>query len=188
MRHSVVFVAAMGVLAIAATEFPDALSALGQTSRTGVQKTMITIPQSLQTEHKAIHDALAEATQVPGPVGAAARELAAVLGSHFTRENEIALPPLGLLAALAAGEKPAGMEEALAMSDALRKELPRMLQEHTQIRAATEKLRVVAQREKASAYEQFAEELALHARTEEEVLYPAAILVGDVIRARLSAK
>ena len=29
--------------------------------------------------------------------------------------------------------------------------------------------------------------LALHAKTEEEVLYPAAILVGDVIRARLGA-
>ena len=122
MRHTIVLIAAIGVLAIAATEFTDALSAPGQTTRTGAQKTMITIPQSLQTEHTAIHDALAEATQVPGPVGAAARELAAVLGPHFTRENEIALPPLGLLAALAAGEKPAGMEEALVMSDALRKD------------------------------------------------------------------
>jgi len=63
-----------------------------------------------------------------------------------------------------------------------------MLQEHTQIRAAIEKLRVVAEEEKGSAYQQFADELTLHARTEEEVLYPAAILVGDVIRARLSAK
>ena len=149
---------------------------------------MITIPQSLQTEHKAIHDALEQATTVPGPVGAAARELAAVLGPHFTRENEIALPPLGLLAALAAGEKPAGLEEALAMTDALRKELPRMLQEHAQIRAATEKLRTAARQEKASVYEQFAEELAAHAQSEEEVLYPAAILVGDVIRARIAQK
>ena len=188
MRHIVVLIAAIGVLAIAATEFTGALSAPGQTTRTGAQKAMITIPQSLQTEHTAIHEALAKATRAPGPVGAAAQELAAVLGPHFTRENEIALPPLGLLAALAAGEKPAGMEEALAMSDALRKELPRMLQEHTKIRAATEKLRVVAQKEKASAYEHFAEELLLHARSEEEVLYPAAILVGDVIRARLSQK
>ena len=46
----------------------------------------------------------------------------------------------------------------------------------------------MAQKEKASAYEQFAEELTSHARSEEEVLYPAAILVGDVIRARLSQK
>ena len=186
MRYTVVSMAAIGVLAIAAAGFPVALGALAR--RTAPQKSMITIPQSLQTEHKAIHEALTEATRVPGPVGAAARELAAVLDPHFARENEIALPPLGLLAALAAGEKPAGMDDALAMSDALRKELPRMLQEHTKIRAATEKLRAVAQKEKASAYEQFAEELALHARTEEEVLYPAAILVGDVIRGRSSPK
>ena len=188
MRGKVVFIAAIGVVAIAATRFPDARSAFGETTRTGAQKIMITIPLSLQTEHKAIHDALERATQVPGPVGAAAKDLAAVLGPHFTRENEIALPPLGLLAALAAGDRPAGMEEALAMSDALRKELPRMLQEHTKIRAATERLRVVAQKEKVSASAQLAEELALHAQSEEEVLYPAAILVGDVIRARLSQK
>jgi hemerythrin superfamily protein len=30
----------------------------------------------------------------------------------------------------------------------------------------------------------FAEDLMAHARTEEDVLYPAAILVGDVLRAR----
>src|SRR5688572_4004374 len=185
MRHTAAFVAVVVVLASAATEVPDALEERG---RTEAQKTMITIPQSLQTEHKAIHDALEQATQVPGAVGAAARELAAVLGPHFRRENEIALPPLGLLAALAAGEKPADLEEALAMTDALRKELPGMLQEHTRIRAATEKLRTAARNEKASAYEQFAEDLAAHAQSEEEVLYPAAILVGDVIRARMAKK
>ena len=87
MRHTVVFIVAIGVLAIAGTALPDVLSAPDRTGRTGDQKTMITIPQSLQTEHKAIHDALAEATQLPGPVGAAARELAAVVGPHFAREN-----------------------------------------------------------------------------------------------------
>lgn len=188
MRQTVLFIAAIGVLAIAAPESPNALGVPSQTSRTGAQKAMINIPQSLQTEHQAIHDALAEATKAPGRVGAAAKELAAVLGPHFERENEIALPPLGLLAPLAAGEKAGGMEEALAMTDALRKELPRMLEEHKRIHAATEKLRSVAREEKASVYEQFADDLALHARSEEEVLYPAAILVGDIIRARMAQK
>ena len=31
----------------------------------------------------------------------------------------------------------------------------------------------------------FAETLALHAQNEEEILYPAALLVGDIVRARL---
>jgi hemerythrin superfamily protein len=72
------------------------------------------------------------------------------------------------------------------MTDALRKELPRMLEEHKRIRAATEKLRIAAREEKAAAQEQFAERLAAHAQTEEEILYPAAILVGDIIRARIA--
>ena len=147
---------------------------------------MITIPHSLQAEHEEIHEALVAATRAPGRVGAAAKELAAVLDPHFERENQIALPPLGLLAPLAAGETPAGMQEALPMTDALRKELPRMLEEHKRIRAATEKLRTAARDEKASVHERFAETLAAHARTEEEILYPAAILVGDIIRARMT--
>ena len=154
----------------------------------GGQKPTIAIPQSLQVEHRAIHEALEAAIKAPGRTGAAAREVAAVLGPHFKREDEIALPPLGLLAPLARGERPAGMSEALAMSDALRKELPRMLAEHKQIRAATETLRAAAREEKAPVHEQFAEELLRHAQSEEEVLYPAAVLVGDIIRARTTAK
>jgi hypothetical protein len=149
---------------------------------------MVTIPQSLQAEHHEIHEALAEATRAPGRVGAAAKELAAVLDPHFQRENQIALPPLGLLAPLAAGHTPPDLEQALAMTDALRKELPRMLEEHERIRAAAEKLRIAAREEKARAHEQLAETLAAHAQTEEEVLYPAAILVGDIIRTRIAKR
>lgn len=185
MQHTVCVIVVISVLAAAA---PSRATTPEQTRETGGHRAMITIPQSLQAEHKAIHDALTEATKAPGRVGAAARELAAVLGPHFKREDEIALPPLGLLAPLAAGQRPAGMEEALAMTDALRKELPRMLEEHKRIRAATEKLRAVAREEKATVHEQFAEALASHARSEEEVLYPAAILVGDIIRARMAQK
>lgn len=154
----------------------------------GGHKATVQIPQSLQVEHHAIHEALEAAVKTPGRTGAVAKEVAAVLGPHFKREDEIALPLLGLLAPLARGERPAGMSEALAMSDVLRKELPRMLDEHKQIRAASEKLRDAARQEKATVHEQFAEELLLHAQSEEEVLYPAAILVGDIIRARTAAK
>jgi hypothetical protein len=160
----------------------------GEAGVAGAQKSVFTIPQSLQTEHEEIHQALLAATRVPGRIGAAAKELVAVLDPHFERENEIALPPLGLLAPLAAGKPSTGQQEALAMTDALRKEMPRMLEEHKRIRAATEKLRAAAREEKAPAHEQFAERLAAHAQTEEEILYPAAILVGDVIRARMAKK
>lgn len=146
----------------------------------------IQIPQSVQAEHQEIHATLVEATKAPGDVGVAARELASVLHPHFVREEQIALPPLGLLAPLLAGaELPDdAVREALAMTDALRAELPQMLAEHKAIHAAVEKLRLAARAGQSARYEHLAEQLALHARTEEEVFYPAAVLVGDILRVR----
>ena len=56
------------------------------------------------------------------------------------------------------------------------------------LRAAVEKLLAVARAEQAAGAASVAEQLALHAQTEEEVLYPAAILVGEIIRARSRSK
>ena len=187
MRYrSFIIIATLG-LVVASMGSPKASETQHQEGL-GAQKPMIIIPQSLQTEHHEIHEALLHATRIQGRVGLAAQELAAVLHPHFERENQIALPPLGLLAPLAAGQTPGNVQEVLAMTDALRKELPRMLEDHKRIRAATEKLRTVAREEQAAVQERLAETLAAHAQTEEEVLYPAAILVGDIIRARLRNK
>lgn len=148
------------------------------------------IPKSIRAEHEAIHSRLVEATRAPGRVGAAAKTLAEVLHPHFVREEEIALPPLGLLALLAAGGALSDAEasEALSMTDSLRRELPKMLDEHKDIRAAVEGLRRAASEEQALKYQELADQLALHAQTEEEVLYPAAVLVGDLVRARRLGK
>ncbi|MCC7177465.1 MAG: hemerythrin domain-containing protein [Acidobacteria bacterium] len=150
----------------------------------------IEIPESIRHEHDEIHSTLVEATKASGGVGTAARALAKVLDPHFVREEQIALPPLGLLAPLSAGTvvTEAVKSEALKMTDALRRELPRMLEEHQTIRKAVEGLRQAAVAENAQRYQQLAEQLAHHAQTEEEVLYPTAVLVGDLLRARPAAR
>ena len=143
------------------------------------------IPESMRLEHQEIHEELTRATRAADPVGAAARRLAAVLHPHFTREEQIALPPLALLAPLSRGEATAGMRAVLPMTDSLRAELPRMLKEHVAIRAATLRLGEVARARGDSAVTRLAGKLALHARSEEEMFYPAAVLVGDLVRARV---
>lgn len=144
------------------------------------------IPASMRAEHHEIHDALVALTRVAGPVGTAARELAAVLDPHFVREEQIALPPLGLLAPLAGGnDVTPAMRAILPITDSLRAELPRMLEEHKAIHAATVKLGEAGKAANNAAAVRFAETLALHAQNEEEILYPAALLVSDVVRARL---
>jgi hypothetical protein len=145
----------------------------------------IGIPEALQAEHHEIHERLVAATKVSGPVGDAARQLAAVLHPHFQREEQIALPPLGLLAPLARGEYSPEMARVLPLTDSLRAELPRMLEEHVAIAAATKRMGEVATEAKNAEVAALAETLALHARSEEQVSYPAALLVGEIVRIRL---
>jgi hypothetical protein len=137
-------------------------------------------------EHSEIHAALVDATKRPGRVGEAAQKLAKVLHPHFVREEQIALPPLALLRPLAAGEYNPEMRDVLAMTDALRAELPNMLREHEQIAAAARELEQTAREQRDAEAEELAKKLQLHARSEEEIFYPAAILVGDLVRARQS--
>jgi hypothetical protein len=160
--------------------------AMGQHAGQEAAMTTMVIPESIRREHEAIHSALVAATRAPGRVGAAAKALAEVLHPHFVREEEIALPPLGLLAPLAAGEPvaEATLSAAMEMTGLLRAEMPRMLEEHVKIRAAVAELRAAARAERAMPEQELADELALHAQTEEEVLYPTALLVGDLVRMR----
>ena len=147
-----------------------------------------TIPQPLQHEHEALHERLRQATQAGGEVGEAAKALARLMHPHFVKEDEIALPPLGLLAALARGEFKTEMAEVLTLTDKLEAELPQMLAEHQTIVAALNKLREAAASAGRGDIVAFAEALTEHARTEEEVMYPAAVLVGQVVRQRLGAR
>jgi Hemerythrin HHE cation binding domain len=142
------------------------------------------IPESMRAEHEEIHSELVAAAKLKGRVGDAARELAEALHPHFVREEEIALPPLGLLAPLSRAPPTPEMRQVLAMTDALRAEMPKMLAEHRSIAAAARKLERVARAERNAKVEKLAQKLQLHARSEEEIFYPAALLVGEVVRGR----
>ena len=59
-----------------------------------------------------------------------------------------------------------------------------MLSEHKAVVGALRRLAAAGRREKKPAAVRFAEALTLHALSEEQVLYPAAILVGEYVKAR----
>lgn len=147
-----------------------------------------TIPEPLTHEHEELHKRLAEATKAGGAVGDAAKAVARVLHDHFVREEQIAMPPLSLLPALAEGRVSAEMAEVFAMTDALKAELPRMLDEHKRIKSALADFRAAAERSQQPDLARFADALVLHARTEEEVLYPAAVVLAEYLKLRLAER
>lgn len=140
------------------------------------------VPASLRKEHEELHARMREARGAGGESGAAAERLAARLGPHFEKENAYALPPLSLLPALARGEYAPEMEQALPLTDRIREHLDEHLAEHLQIAAAAEELRAAALREGKPEVAHLAETIKLHAQTEEEVLYPTSILIGEYLR------
>ncbi|HEY7473947.1 MAG TPA: hemerythrin domain-containing protein [Vicinamibacterales bacterium] len=141
------------------------------------------VPRALEAEHEELREELKRLADEPGQIGEAATEVAAIFELHAVREEEFALPPLGLLASVAAGAV-TDDPETVAMARHLRAELPRLLDEHLAIVAALQVLLDKANelgRPDASA---FARKLIVHAELEEEVLYPAAILVGEYLEER----
>ena len=143
------------------------------------------IPDSLRLEHEQLHARLAEATRLPGRTGEAARTVAKIMHPHFLREDEYAIPPLGLLARLAKGRVTPDMAEVLPLIARLKDEMPLMIEEHRAITGALIQLGNAASEEDQRAWAEFADELRHHAQMEEEVLYPAAILVGEYVKSQL---
>lgn len=171
----------IGVLTALAAITPPAAADPAAAPSPAAHSTLLRTPEAIHAEHLEIHAGLERAAREPGRLGAAARDLSAVLDPHFRREEEIATPPLGLLEPLARGPVTPEMRAVLPLTDALECELPQMLQEHRRIGAARERFEAQARRAHKAEYVRLAEALANHARQEEEVLYPAAILVGRFV-------
>jgi hypothetical protein len=139
---------------------------------------LIAIPEPLRIDHEMLHEELAAATNAGGDTGEAAKLVRERLHGHFEEENAVALPPLGLLAPIADGRLDPEMAPAIEMAHTVEANYDRYLREHARIVEALERLESAAKRESKPEQVAFARRLRLHAQIEEQVLYPATILVG----------
>jgi hypothetical protein len=146
----------------------------------------IKIPAALQAEHEELHEELLDLTKAGGKTGQAAAAVAKALHAHFEKEEELAMPPLGLLRELAEGAVRPEMAKVVGLTDRLKRELPAMLKEHEAILVALQTLAEAGRQEGKPQAEHFARKLQLHAESEEQVLYPAAILVGEYVKLKLN--
>ena len=140
------------------------------------------VPSSIKAEHEGLHVGLENASRKGGKTGAAAKAVAKLLHPHFLKEEEYALPQLSFLPSIIKGNIPAEADSIIALSEQLKIELPQMMAEHQEVVNALQNLIKAATEEKHTEVVRFAEKLILHAKNEEQVLYPAAILVGEYLK------
>lgn len=173
-------------MAIRFTVAPAAAFLFGLTFRVEAEPPELTIPEPLRVEHHEIYAALDDATRVGGATGSAAERAMTVLRPHFEKEERFALPQLGALETLTrqgATLSPELQADLIARTESLRAELPVMLEEHRRISAALREMRQAAQSEQRSDIAELAGKIMAHAGMEEEILYPAALLVGGYAEA-----
>lgn len=147
----------------------------------------LTTPSAIVTEHEHLHHQLDAAVASGGVTGERAREVAAILQSHFEHEEAYAMPPLGLLESLA-WNKPideATARKAIEMADRLRAEHANMLREHKELTIALRQLATAAKKENKPEHAAFAEALIMHALNEEQVLYPATLVIGQYLKLKM---
>jgi len=144
-------------------------------------------PTPLKSEHQALLAEFRQASRLEGRTGKATQLVSRLIERHFAKEEEFALPPLGLLPALAQGTIEPEMAAAITLAARLHDELPNLLAEQRAIVAALEELLAAAEAEGHAELVGCAERLMLHEEIEEQVSYPTAILIGKFLQLRLRA-
>ena len=143
------------------------------------------VPEALQSQHDLIRERLARAVDEGGLTGKAAEAVIEALRPHVAKEEDFGLPTLGLLQHLVAGRVSPVMRGVIVMTDRLKAQYEQMLDDHEAIVAAIRDLTEAAAREGRPEYADFSDKLLLHLKIEEQVLYPAAILIGEYLKLKL---
>ncbi len=142
------------------------------------------VPEALRQRHEAFREEFGRATKEKGKVGDAARAIEKLADAHFAKAKE-AFAPLALLPQLSEGKVSPEMRKAVPMAERLKANLPQIRREHRELVAGLKKLAEAAREEGKTEYVRFSERLIWHIQEEEEVLYPAVLLVGEHVKGKL---
>jgi hypothetical protein len=140
------------------------------------------VPSSIKVEHEFLLRQVNTIALFQDSTGLVATEIEELMQHHFIEEEDFVLPPLGLLPLLASDKIPEQSKEVIQLAEKLKSQLAHMTLEHQMIHALMVQLMEVATQENHPEVIDFERALRKHAEIEEEVYFPAAILVGEYLK------
>ncbi len=141
----------------------------------------LSTPSSVSTTHESLLQLLVVAQRLGGKTGRVAEEVARLVKPHIEKEEEIFLPLLGILPEAAGGKLSlTSAKRASKMYSKAMEEYRPMLEEHKALDKILARLKRVADEEGHPTATRFAELLKEHSLGEDQILYPAAILAGQI--------
>ncbi len=140
------------------------------------------VPKAIVHGHANLIIELHEVIALGGKIGEKAKQLQAEMAPHFKKEEEYALPPLGLLIAFSEQKWEINAEEAIRMAENLELRLQEMKDDHAEITKTLNELKSLGEEEGNFIVKMFVKSLTVHMEMEDEVLYPATILIGNYLK------
>lgn len=142
------------------------------------------VPSVVLKDHQYLLKKLEQAMVYDDSTGLAAKELYKVMEYHFKEEEDYVLPPLGILPGLAKGQIPEEAGKIILLTEKFRKNETVMLAEHQMITHYADLMMRAAKKEDHPELEGFDVEIHKHAALEEEILFPAVLVIGDYLKQR----
>lgn len=139
------------------------------------------VPESLREEHEVFIDGLKSRSTSKDETGVELRRLLKLLEPHVEKEDELVLPLLGALQGMAEGLPLESPSAVMRSYEKYAGQYVNMFAEHLPIRQALKRAKTAASRERHEDVVEILDALAHHSRVEEEVLYPAALLIGKSV-------
>lgn len=146
------------------------------------------MPATIKKEHEYLLGEIGKIAMLEDSTGKAAVKLKELMQHHFKEEEDYVLPPLGLLPLLAEGRMPLQSKEVIGLTEKLKAQLLHMQVEHQLIKAYMDEVVQAATKENHLEVSTLEKEIGKHAAMEEEVFFPAAILIGEYLKLKSKAQ
>jgi len=142
----------------------------------------LVVPDALMRGHDEMRAELVQATMEGGRIAKAAKRVAQLCLPHFEHEEKHVFPVLALLPYLERGILLAEMVDVMPLISNFRAKHDAIADHHQLILAATEELLQVANKEKTREFTEFAYNLRVHEKLEDEVIYPTVVMIGKYLQ------
>lgn len=140
------------------------------------------VPSFIKEEHDYLLNQIGKIALFQDSTGYVAVKLNDLMQHHFKEEEDYVLPPLELLPLLASEELPEQSEGIILLTEKLKTQLSHMNAEHQMIKAFMDELLIAAAKDNHTEIMELAKAVHQHAQAEEEVFFPAAILIGEYLK------
>jgi len=145
-------------------------------------------PSFIKREHEQLLEHVQAFTLFQDSAGLVAIKLHEIMEHHFQEEEDYVLPPLGLLPLLAGGQLPENSREIIGLTDKLQSQLSHLNAEHQLIKAHMDEMLKTSAAFNHPEIKEFEKQLLQHAKVEEEIYFPAALVIGENLKVKTQSK